>query len=419
MLGGKQRSSQTQFKERDKKAEIAKPSISGTPHTIQRSFRRSAHRQRDVGLLLVALMLGVVAILAFSNGGTQSSTQTNRGQADTTASVVASVSTTSETSTPLPVEIMRAAQQRLYPFPSSNVGLMQPSVDSQGNVWVGEMYANRLARLNWYTGAITTWEPPGGKYGIMTTAIDAQGDVWFVEQGANYIGRFDPVTQTFRTFLLGNVHGHPLGPQDLQFDARGLLWFTAVVGGRIGRLDPTSGVVQTWPVPSLSASVQSMPFSLTVTAGGQVWFGEITGGGVGHLDPSTGRITLYRLANAQVGVFSMAHDTKGRIWFTEIAPGTLGMIDTTTNRLMELPVPAISGKSAALYGLVVTPDGNVWFVDNGADALARFTPGKASYTFFGLALPSSAPFGLTLDVRGKLWFTVSGSSANSIGEIAP
>lgn len=419
MPGEKPRSLQTQFKERDKKAEIAKPSISGTSHTKQRSIRRSTRRQRDVGLLLVALMLGAVAIFALSNGGTQSSLQTNVGQADAAATVVASVSTTSETSTPLPVETMRVAQQHLYPFPSSNVGLMQPSVDTQGNVWVGEMYANRLARLNSYTGAITTWEPPGGEYGIMTTAIDAQGDVWFVEQGANSIGRFDPVTQTFRTFLLGNVYGRPLGPQALQFDARGLLWFTAVVGGRIGRLDPTTGVVRTWRVPSLSASVPSIPFSLTVTADGQVWFGEITGGDVGHLDPTTGHITLYHLANAQAEVFSMAHDTKGRIWFTEIAPGVLGMIDTATNGLTELPIPTISGKSAALYGLAVTPDGGVWFVDNGADALVRYAPEKAVFTFFRLSLHSSAPFGLTFDAGGKLWFTASGSSANSIGEMTP
>ena len=119
--------------------------------------------------------------------------------------------------------LTRAAQTRLYPFPQSNVGLMQPAVDGRGNVWVGEMNANRLARLDSHTGVVTSWEPPNGKYGIMTTTVDAQGNVWFVEQGANYIGRFDPVRQTFRIFPLGTVHGRPMGPQALQFDAAGLL----------------------------------------------------------------------------------------------------------------------------------------------------------------------------------------------------
>src|SRR5438105_4792383 len=87
---------------------------------------------------------------------------------------------------------VRVAQRHLYPFSTSNVGLMQLAVDTQGNVWVGEMHANRLGRLNAQTGAVSSWTPPGAQYGIMTTTVDAQGDAWFAEQNANYIGRFDP-----------------------------------------------------------------------------------------------------------------------------------------------------------------------------------------------------------------------------------
>ena len=53
-----------------------------------------------------------------------------------------------------------------------------------------------------------------------------------------------------------------------------------------------------------------------------------------------------------------------------------------------------------------------WFVDVGADTLVRYLPGKRSLTFFQLSLPSGAPFGLTLDPAGKLWFTADGASAN-------
>src|SRR6266568_4115001 len=416
MIGDKQHSFQAQPEEKDKEAGVTQPGISGIPHTELRSARWSARRQRDAGLLLMVLMLGVVTILALTYGGTRPSEQTNK---DSSTTVVTPVSTTSGLSTPTTVAIVRAAQVRLFPFPPSNVGLMQPAIDAQGNVWVGEMSANRLARLASHTGVVTTWEPPDGKYGIMTTAVDTRGKVWFVEQGANYIGRFDPATQTFRPFPLGIVNGHPLGPQDLQFDARGQLWFTALIGGRIGRLDPATGAVQTWPVPSPNPATPATPFSLTVTPDEQVWFGDITGGVVGHLNPATGRITLYHLADSQVEVFAMAHDSRGHIWFTEIAPGRLGMIDTTTNSVTELPVPTLFGKPAALYGLVVTHDGNVWFVNNSAGMLVRYAPGEAPYTFFQLALPSSGPFGLTLDAAGKLWFTADGPSANYVGAVTP
>jgi len=296
---------------------------------------------------------------------------------------------------------------------------MQPAVDARGNVWVGEMYANRLARLASQTGVVTTWNPPNGKNGLMTTTVDARGNVWFVEQGANYLGHFDPARQTFRTFPLGTTHGRPMGPQDLQFDASGNLWFTAATGGRIGRLDPATGRIQTWPVPSPGAGIPSSPFSLTVMPNGQVWFGDITGGAVGHLDPTTGRITLYRLADPQTTVFSMAHDTKGRIWFTELVPGKLGMIDSATGRVTELSVPTVSGNLPSLYRLVVTNNDEVWFVDNGANALVRYIPGKATYTFFQLSASSGGLYGLTSDGAGRLWFSTSGSSTNAVGEMSP
>src|SRR6266567_633480 len=383
-------------------------------HADKRSARWSARRQRDAWFLLLILLLGIVTIFALSNGAATVKQRANITQLGTTPAT-----TMSGTPTPPARVLVRTAQTHLYPFPSSNIGLMQPAVDAQGNLWVGEMYANRFARLASRTGVITTWEPPEAKNGIMSTTIDAQGNAWFVEQGANYIGRFDPAWQTFHIFPLGTVQGRPMGPQALQFDARGLLWFTAAVGGRIGRLDPATGRVQTWPVLAPGAGIPSAPFSLTVMPDGQIWFGDITGGAVGHLDPVTGRVTLYHLADPHATIFSMAHDAKGRIWFTEIVPGRLGMIDPTTDHVTELPVPAISGHPPFLYGIVVTYNGDVWFANNGANALVRYVPDAATYRFFQLSASSGGLYGLTLDPAGHLWFTASGTSANAVGEMNP
>jgi virginiamycin B lyase len=378
--------------------------------------RRPVREQRSPVFVVLALFALSALLMPMSGcgaaGATKSAVTAPVAQAQTVRQVhlapAPAISTT-----------VRTAQRHLYLFSTIDVGLMQPAVDAQDNVWAGEMNTNRLGRLNTQTGVVTSWTPPGALYGIMTTTVDAHGDAWFAEQNANYIGRFDPWQQTFRIFLLGTWQGSPLGPQDLHFDSRGLLWFTAEAAGAIGRLDPRTGVIRIWPVPSPTPKIPSSPYSLTVTPNGQVWFSNFAGGAIGALDPLTGQVILYDLPDPQAQIFSMATDSTGRIWFTEVLPGKLGMFDPTTNTLTELPVPAISRRPPALYELVIDHQDTIWFVDVGSDTLVRYAPGKQTLTFFQLSLPGSAPFGLTLDPAGKLWFTAGGSPADYVGEMAP
>ena len=374
------------------------------------------HYRSDILFVLGVLLLVGATITALV--GSRAALETRATAAQSPLSTGSVIATNSGTATPTIGVVERQAQADIYPFPSSNNGLMLPSVGAQETIWVGEMFANRLARLNTRTGAITEWEQPHAESGIMTTTVDAHGNVWFVEQNADYIGRFDPAQQTFRIFPLGTINGHFMGPQALQFDAAGKLWFTAMAGGRIGRLDPTTGAIQSWAVPSPAAGIPPYPFSLIVTARRQVWFSYLTGGAIGELNPATGHITLYHLSSTQAEVFSIASDARGRIWFTEIIPGKLGMIDPTTNKVTELPVPSLPGKPAALYEVVITRNNDVWFVNNGADALVRFVPGSKRMTFFHLPGTTTGPYGLTLAPNGTLWFTLSGTSTNAVGEMA-
>src|SRR5260221_3989307 len=259
--------------------EEGRAASSGTglpPRMNRRAPRWSARRRRDAWFLLIVLLLGIGTIMTLSYGGAQHAGQTSGTQPETFPPTATTTSTTAGTPAPTAKVLAETARSHLYPFPQSNVGLMQPAVDARGNVWVGEMYANRLARLDSHTGVVTSWEAPNWEHGIMTTAIDAQGNALFAEQGANYIGHFDPVRQTFRIFPLGTVQGRIMWPQALQFDVRGFLSITPAPCGRIGRLDPATGAIQTWPVPSPGVGIPSAPFSLTGRRDGQDWFGDFT-----------------------------------------------------------------------------------------------------------------------------------------------
>jgi virginiamycin B lyase len=371
-----------------------------TPHMKLWRGIWETRRCKDALFLLLVLLLAGGTVLTLASGG---------------AALQQSARAAGTAPPPRTHVVIGQAQAIVDHVASSNVGLMQPAVDAQGNVWVGEMYANRFARFDSHSETVTTWRPPHANYGLMTTTVDAHGNPWFVEQDANTIVRFDRTTQTFRTFPLGTVHGRPLGPEALQFDAKGFLWFTASVAGRIGRLNPATGRIQAWPVPAPAPGIPSAPYSLTVTPAGQVWFGLLSGGAVGHLDPATGHVTLHRLADPQAQVFAMASDTRGHIWFTEIVPGKLGMIDPSTSKITEIPVPTVLGRPASLYSLVITHSGDVWFANSSANALVRYSPARATYTFYQLSTSYGGLYGLALDSSGQLWFTIDGTAANYIG----
>jgi virginiamycin B lyase len=318
----------------------------------------------------------------------------------------------------IPGGIAQTAKVREYKV-GAEAGVMQPSVDPAGNVWVGEMGTNHLTRIEASSGAVKSWTPPGGQYNIMATAADKQGDIWFTEQAANYIGRFDPRTEEFTTYPLGTVDGHGMGPQDLRFDGSGKLWFTLLSGGRIGRLDPASGEIQTWTVPAPRDGAKSYPFALAITPDGQVWFGMLSGGAVGRLDPAAGKVTFAQLADDKAAVFSMACDGAGNLWFTEMQTGKLGRIDGKTGQLSEIDVPKTLGNPSTLYAIATASNGDVWFASAGANALIRYAPQSQAFRFFVLPTPASVPYGVAFDSAGKLWFSADGRPANYVGVLSP
>jgi streptogramin lyase len=368
--------------------------------------------QRDLAFWGALLLLVVLTLLLLAQAGaalSRTASLITPGPPEPTAPPISANLTAS----------VREASVQTYTLPNPDAGLMQPAVDQAGNVWVGEMTANRLAVLDPKTGQVRAWEPPHSLHTIMATQVDAQGRVWFTEQAANYIGRFDPATQTFKTYSLPQSDGHTSGPQDLRFDASGKLYVTLASAGRIGRLDPATGALDTWLVPAPASGIHPTPWALAVTPTGQIWFGLLSGGAVGRLDPASGQVTLMHLADSQAAIFSMAADGHGRVYVTELQAGKLGVIETASGKLSELEVPQVLGDPESLYAVTVAPNGDAWFDSAGANAIVRFSPQTGAFTFYKLPIPSSVPYGIALDATGKAWFAADDADGNYIGAITP
>jgi virginiamycin B lyase len=363
-------------------------------------------------LLLVGALTGV--ILAGMGGARHASTSGgvpathSAGQSANAAPVP-----TEQASAPTQPGV-RLAHIRAWGTVPPDSGVMLPALDQQGNLWFGEMFTNKLARLNPQTGVITTWTAPNGRFNIMDTAVDAQGNVWYSEQAANYIGRFDPTTEKFTTYPLGASSA----PQDLVFDAAGKLWFTEFTSkGKIGRLDPATGAITLWNVPEATPGTTPYPFSLAALPSGEVWFGDLSGGAIGRLDPATGAIQSYHLSDPTAGVYAMAADGQGRVWFTEYQSGRLGYVDTRTGKVTEIAVPPTLGNPVGMYAVVPGPDGVIWFTCNGCNAIVAYASATGAFTFYQLPVQESVPFGMVMDSHGDLWFTAGAQPTNYLGAL--
>jgi streptogramin lyase len=85
-----------------------------------------------------------------------------------------------------------------------------------------------------------------------------------------------------------------------------------------------------------------------------------------------------------------------------------------SGRFIEYPLPM---SISAPGGLVVGPDGNLWFTEYGGNAIGRISP-KGVLKEFRLPSANSDPSGITTGPDGNLWF-VESYYGSKIGRITP
>ncbi len=142
--------------------------------------------------------------------------------------------------------------------------------------------------------------------------------------------------------------------------------------------------VSTFPVPGADPTTWNGTSShIVVGPDGNEWFTDPTDNAIGKVTPA-GQVTMFPLPTAVVA------DVAG-----------------SDNPTPSGPAPA---------DIVVGPDHNLWFTENGADGIGRITP-DGVITEFHTPTANSNPLGLAVGADGNLWFAESGNSA--IGRVTP
>jgi virginiamycin B lyase len=135
------------------------------------------------------------------------------------------------------------------------------------------------------------------------------------------------------------------------------------------------------------------------------WLSDPDGNQVFHR-PFSGAPTAFPVPTPNAGLGGMVMGPDGNIWFTEITADKIGRL-TPAGAFKEFDVPAGSSPLA----IASAPDGNLYFVEYNGNKIGRITT-SGTITEYPIPTPSSHPSGIAAS-RACLAFTES--SANQIG----
>lgn len=167
----------------------------------------------------------------------------------------------------------RTGKVKYYRLPSAGMpkadGMPLPyglNIDAQDRLWSTQLAGNTLVRFDTRTKKAKLYRMPEGISGPRRNAIGLDGSIWIPEFNTGAITRFDPATEKFERFPLGDS---ALGPYDATTDPTdGSLWITGSLASSLVRFDPKMRSVEHYPLPTepaYSRHVQIDPKS------GDVW----------------------------------------------------------------------------------------------------------------------------------------------------
>ncbi|MEM7160556.1 MAG: hypothetical protein AAF799_47405 [Myxococcota bacterium] len=156
-------------------------------------------------------------------------------------------------------------------------GAYGAAVDADNNLWIVQLYNNRLLRVDRNTFEIDWWDEPEHTYGM---TIDTDGSIWTCNR---HLGRFDPITETWDVALIEDWQGFFGHAGGCMSDGNGIIWKS--MDDRLLAVETaTMNVVDTITLP------EGMLWGVAVDYDGYVWAIPRSGSTAYRVDPATHQI---------------------------------------------------------------------------------------------------------------------------------
>jgi len=299
---------------------------------------------------------------------------------------------------------------REWDVPSKGGHPHDPAVGPDGSLWFTEQMVSKLGRLDPATGAMKEFALKGPNDGPHGLLADHDGNIWYTGNFAAYIGKLDPRTGEVTQYKMPDPKAED--PHTAAFDSRGILWFTVQVGNFVGRLDPQTGQVKLKEPPTAN----SHPYGIAVNSKGIPFFCEFNSNKMASIDPKTMQITEYPLPQA-ARPRRMAIAADDTVYFSDFAGGNLGRLDPATGAVKMWPSPG--GPKSQPYGMVITPDGMVWYSESGVkpNTLIRFNPKTEEFARATIPSGGGTVRNMAATSDGRIYLACSG--VNKVAVVEP
>jgi streptogramin lyase len=139
---------------------------------------------------------------------------------------------------------------REYEIPRPNAIREAITLDDPEKIWVADVSANRVIRVDTKTGALRNFEIPSKRVtGPHTLRRGQDGSLWITPLFNGIVSRLDPKTESWTLWPLEPVNGNPSGIHDITVDVnydvmadkQGRVWYSDIVNNALGWLDPKTG----------------------------------------------------------------------------------------------------------------------------------------------------------------------------------
>ena len=219
---------------------------------------------------------------------------------------------------------------KTYPTPSSGLPISL-DIDFNDNVWFTLLDKNTIVKFRPSTEEFEIFKSPTEESQPAAIIVDDFGIVWFTQAAAGKIGKIDPETGSIEEFIPPN--GPMAEPFALMIDKDTNIWIGEHVGPKVTRFDP---LLQTF-TSYLALNETALPYGMSLDKFGNVWFAQHVYNNIGVLNPHSGNILDVPLPTQSSFVQWLATDDTGKIWFAEQRGAKIGSV-TITQRSITIPI---------------------------------------------------------------------------------